>query len=58
MSKNNLVNLQLVDEQIVANVKSMSESKGLKMIVDSGEPLYIVSEKYLKKYIEEKAVIE
>ena len=36
----------------------MSETIGCKMIVDTGPPLIIVSKKWLKKYIGEKAVNE
>lgn len=45
--KKNPVNLIFIEEEIVVDGKFMSESKGFKMIVDSGVHLSIVSEKWL-----------
>ena len=58
MLKKSPVNMKFVEEEIVVDIKFMSETRGSKMIIDSRAPLSIVSEKWLKKYIEEKAVNE
>ena len=58
MITNKLVNVKFVEEEIVIDVKFVDETRGLKMIVDSGAPLSIVSERWFKRYIEEKAVDE
>ena len=52
------VNMKFVEEEIVEDLKFKSETRGLILIVDSGAPLSIVSERGLKKYIEKKVVIE
>ena len=58
MITKNLVNVKFVEEEIVIDVKFVDETRGSKMIVDSGAPLSIVSERWLKRYIEEKVVNE
>ena len=50
--------MKFVEEEIVVDVKFVSETEGFKVIVDSGESLSIVSGKCMKKYIEEKVVSE
>ena len=58
MITKNLVNVKFVEEEIVIDVKFVDETRGSKMIVDSGAPLSIVSERWFKRYIEEKVVDE
>ena len=54
MLKKNPVNLKLVEEDIVIDMKFMSNSKGLKIILDSWVPLSIMREKWLKKAVKMK----
>ena len=49
-------NNNFLEEEIIVDVKGVKEAERLKMIVDSGAPLYIVNERWMKKYIEEKEV--
>ena len=44
MLKKSPLNMKFVEEEIIVYVKFMSETRGLKMIVDSGALLSIVSE--------------
>ena len=57
MLKKSLVNMKFVEE-VVVDVKFVSQTGGLKMIEDSSAPLTIVSERWMKKYIEVKVVDE
>ena len=50
--------IKFLKEEIIVDVKLMSATRWLKIIVDRGAPFSKVSEKWLKKYIEEKAVME
>ena len=58
MLKKSPLKLNFVEEEILVDVRFVSETGGLKMIVDSGAPLSVVSEKWMRKYINEKVVDE
>ena len=58
MLKKSPLKLNFVEEEILVDVRFVSETGGLKILVDSGAPLSVVSEKWMKKYINEKVVDE
>ena len=45
-----------IEEEIAMDVRYVSETEGLKMIGNSGVPLSIVSEGWMKKYAKEMGV--
>ena len=47
------LNNNFVEEEIAINVRYVSDIKGLKIIVKNRAPLSIVSDKWLKNYVDE-----
>ena len=54
--KNSTVTSNYIEEEIEIDVKYIKETEEMKIIVDSGAPMSIVSEKWLEKYLEEMKV--
>ena len=58
LSKCPVLNNNFVGEEYTVDVRYVNESDGLKMIVDSGAPMSIVSAGWLCKYLKEMEVDE
>ena len=58
MLKKNPTNMKYVEEEIVIDVKFVDKNTGMRMIVDSGAPLSLVSSNWLKDYLLDTGVEE
>ena len=55
-TKKMVVNSNFVKEKYAVDIRYVDESEGLRMIVDSGAPMSIVSAGWLEKYLKEMEV--
>ena len=48
-----MVESNFVEKEIAVNVRYVTSTQGLRMIVDSSAPLLVVSEKWMNRYMRE-----
>ena len=53
---NKSLKTNFVEEESVIDVRFVNETSAIKMIVDNGVPYYIVSTKWIAKYMDEEGV--